>query len=561
MTEAPQVSVRGLSYWYPKAERPALDEVDLEVRRGEFILFVGTSGSGKSTLLRSLNGLVPRYYGGRYRGSVDVDGIQASQGPSVELASRVGLVFQDPERQAVMSRVDNEVAFGLECLGTPSPEIGARVHDALSAVGLEHRGTDMVSELSSGQSQRLALADVLAMEPDILALDEPTSQLDPEAAEEFLNYLDRERRARGVTVLLAEHRLDRSVQLADRVVVLQDGRITFDGPPSEFLGGQWDGAGDLVMTTLAQVFKEEPPPPMDVAEARERFTRLHSEGRLDLHREERGARGEVLARLDGVRFTYETGPEVLRGVDLELRAGEVMVLVGPNGSGKTTLARHLNGLLRPSSGRVLLEGGDTADRSVADLASRVALLTQNPSDYLFERSVEAELFLTAEYRGLTPEETRRDVDGVVHQLGLEEFMKRFSWDLSVGQRQRVALGALLVGAPRVLALDEPTRGMDGAHKAGLAGMARELAASGKAVVVITHDREFAAQVADRFAVLEWGSVVVEGSPWEVFEERPTYSPVLWRATEGLGIAPDERPLGPGDISIDGKGTPGGGSRW
>jgi len=560
VADAPQITVRDLSYWYPKTERPALDEVDLEVRRGEFILLVGTSGSGKSTLLRSFNGLVPRYYGGRYRGSVDVDDIRASQGPSVELASRIGLVFQDPERQAVMSRVDNEVAFGLECLGTPSTEIGPKVHDALRAVGLEHRSTDMVSELSSGQSQRLALADVLAMEPDILALDEPTSQLDPEAAEEFLKYLDRERRERGVTVLLAEHRLDRSVQLADRVVVLQEGRIVFDGPPAEFLGGQWDGAEDLVMTTLTQVFKG-PSPPMDVEEARERFAHLHSQGRLDLHREERGARGEVLARLDGVRFTYETGPEVLRGVDLELRAGEVMVLVGPNGSGKTTLARHLNGLLRPSKGRVLLEGEDTADQAVSDLASRVALLTQNPSDYLFERSVKAELFLTAEYRGLTTEEASHDVVEVTHQLGLGEFMDRFSWDLSVGQRQRVALGALLVGAPRMLVLDEPTRGMDGAHKASLAGMARELAASGKAVVVITHDQEFAAQVADRYVVLEEGSVVVEGPPHRVFERRPTYSPVLWRATAGLDIPPEQRPLGPDDVSIDGKGNAGGGSSW
>ena len=561
MDDAPQVSVKGLSYWYPKATRPALDGIDLEVRKGEFILFVGTSGSGKSTLLRSFNGLVPRYYGGKYRGSVDVDGIHASQGPSVELVSRIGLVFQDPERQAVMSRVDNEVAFGLECLGTPSDEIGSRVHDALSAVGLEHRRADMVSELSSGQSQRLALADVLAMEPDILALDEPTSQLDPEAAEEFLNYLDRERRERGVTVLLAEHRLDRSVQLADRVVVLQGGRITFDGPPSEFLGGQWDGAEDLVMTTLTQVFKGPSPPPMDVEEARERFAHLHSERRLDLHRGERRARGEVLARLEGVHFAYETGPEVLRGVDLEVRAGEAMVLVGPNGSGKTTLARHLNGLLRPSKGRVLLEGEDTVDRVVSDLSSRVALLTQNPSDYLFERSVEAELFLTAEYRGLTPEETSHDVDEVMHQLGLEEFMERFSWDLSVGQRQRVALGALLVGAPRMLVLDEPTRGMDGAHKASLAGMARDIAASGKAVVVITHDQEFAAQVADRYVVLEEGAVVVEGPPHRVFGKRPTYSPVLWRATEGLDIPPEQRPLGPGDISIDGRGAPGGGSPW
>ncbi len=561
MAEGPLVRIRDLSYWYPKSDVPALDGIDLEIERGQFILLVGTSGSGKSSLLRSLNGLVPRYHGGRFRGKVEVDGIPASEGPSVELAARVGLVFQDPERQAVMSRVDNEVAFGLECLGTPSDDIGGKVSAALDAVGLSDRAADMVSELSTGQSQRLALADVLAMEPDLLALDEPTSQLDPMAAEEFFSLLDREGRRRGVTVLLAEHRLDRTIQLVDRVIVLDEGRIAFDGSPGSFLEGDWKGSGSLGETALAQVFREAPPIPSDEDEARRRLTELHSEGRLVFDRREPGAGDEVIVRTEAVRFSYERGREVLQGVDVELRSGEVLVLVGPNASGKTTLARHLNGLLRPDSGRVLIDGLDISGRPVSDLAHRVALLTQNPGDYLFERSVEAELLLTAQYRGLTDEGTEAEMAKVTRQLGLEPFMDRFSWDLSAGQRQRVALGALLVGAPDVLVLDEPTRGMDGAHKAGLAGMARELADAGKAVVVITHDSEFAARAADRYAVLEEGRIVAEGPPHVVFGERPSYAPILWRVTEGLDIPPERRPLGPWDVAIDGRKPGGGGAPW
>ncbi|UCC93032.1 MAG: ABC transporter ATP-binding protein, partial [Thermoplasmata archaeon] len=278
--DRPLITVRDLTYWYPKGREPALEGVDLDVHEGEFVLLVGTSGSGKSTLLRALNGLVPRYHGGRYRGTVRVDGYLATEGPSSHLAGAVGLVFQDPERQSVMSRVDNEVAFGLECLGTPSKDIGPRVMEALTSVGLEDRAIDMVSELSSGQAQRLALADVLAMGPKVLALDEPTSQLDPVAAEDFLEHLDRERRRTGTTVLLAEQRLDRSLQLVDRVVVLSQGRIVFDGTPSEFMNDGWSGDERVPMPTLKEVFLDHGPVPVGPEEAGARLRDLMEGGRL-----------------------------------------------------------------------------------------------------------------------------------------------------------------------------------------------------------------------------------------------------------------------------------------
>ncbi len=458
------VSVHDLTYSYPETATPALAGIDLEVGRGEFILLVGSSGSGKSTLLRALNGLVPRYHGGRYQGRVEVDGLRAGTTPTAVLARKVGLVFQDPERQAVMSRVDNEVAFGLECLGVPPEEISGRVEGALRAVGLGDRAGDLVSELSSGQAQLLALASVLAMEPEVLALDEPTSQLDPLAAEEFLSHLDRERRRRGATVLLAEHRLERSLPLASRVVVLEEGIVAFDGSPEEFVNIRCGGSGEAGLTTLGEVFCGLPDPPREVEEARERLASLLSRRRVTLRARTPPEARDALVRCDGVRFAYEGGEDVLMGADLDLRAGEVLVLVGPNGSGKTTLARHLNGLLRPRDGTVHVGGGDAAGMTVSELASRVALLTQNPGDYLFERTVEGELRLTAGYRGLEGKMAEESINEVVLELGLVPFLDRFSWDLSAGQRQRVALGALMVGAPDVLVLDEPTRGMDAVHK-------------------------------------------------------------------------------------------------
>ena len=528
------VRVRGLSYSYPGSDAPALSSVDLDVRRGELVLLVGESGSGKSTLLRALDGLVPSYFGGTIRGTVEVDGLDVAGKPVGEMARHVGLVFQEPDRQLVMSRVDNEVAFGLESLGVPGEEIGNRVARALRDAGLEGREGAFTSELSAGQAQRLALASVLATGPAVLALDEPISQLDPEAASSFLELLDRERARRRVAVVMAEHRLWRCLPYADRVVVLREGGVAFDGSPQAFADGAWAGASDAVLPPLSQAFKGAPPVPLDAVSARERASVLAREGLLSIRPRPAAEAGEVLVRCSGVRFSYDGGPEVLRGADLELRSGEVLALVGPNGAGKSTLARHLNGLLRPSAGRVEVMGADAAGRTVAQLAREVALLLQNPGDYLFERTVENELRLSARLRGLPDIAGRSEAARVSGELGLGPHMGAFSWDLSAGQRQRVALGALLVGAPRVLVLDEPTRGMDGAHRATLATiLRREAAAPGRAVLLVTHDAELAGMAADRWAVMEEGRVVADGAPTEVLRERPQHAPVLWLATEGL----------------------------
>ena len=410
----------GLTFAYPRAARPALDGVDLELEPGEVVLLLGRSGAGKSTLVRAFAGLVPHFHGGRFAGRVLVGGLDTRLTHPSALAGTVATVFQDPEDQVVMTRVAAEVAFGLENLGTPSGEILLRAHAALGAVGAEHLAGRYVAELSGGELQRVCLASALALEPELLLLDEPTSQLDPDGAEAFLDLAQRLARERGTAVLVSEQRPAAALERCDRVVTL--GAFDPDGPPP-------------------------------VADPR--------------------SGGELVCAVEEASFAYGDLP-ALSGASLELRRGEVVALTGPNGSGKTTLAKLAAGLLEPSAGRVVREG-------------RASFLVQDPGRYLVRERADEEVAL-----GADAERARE----VIAQVGLAGFEARHPRDLSSGERERLALATVLVTEPDLLVLDEPTRGIDPERKGELAGLLRAQA-SGRATLVVTHDRAFAAAVADR----------------------------------------------------------------
>jgi energy-coupling factor transporter ATP-binding protein EcfA2 len=337
--------VERLTFTYPGAGRPAVRGLSLELQAGEIVALLGPSGSGKSTLLRALAGLVPHFHGGRFEGVVEVAGRDTRRARPSELAGTVATVFQDPEDQVVMSRVENEVAFGLENVGTPSEEIWPRARAALAAVGAAGLAARRTAELSGGELQRVCLASALALEPELLLLDEPTSQLDPEAAEEFLARAE----ASGAAVLLAEQRTARTLALASRVLFLEGGKLLLDAPRGEAL--EW-----LAEHRPAYL------PPVGGQNGRG------------------GAPGEVVCRAEDVRFSYRRGSPVLDGVDLEVRRGEIVVLEGPNGSGKTTLAKLAAGLLRPEAGRV-------------ELAASAGYLSQDPGRYLVRERVLDEVAL------------------------------------------------------------------------------------------------------------------------------------------------------------------------
>jgi energy-coupling factor transport system ATP-binding protein len=423
-----------LTFSYPGTE-PALRDVSLAVEPGEVVLLLGPSGSGKSTLLRAFAGLVPWFHGGRFAGRVEVDGRDTRRTRPAELAGTVASVFQDPEDQVVLSRVAAEVAFGLENVGTAPSAILPAVERALASVGVAHLGERRVAELSGGELQRVCLASALALEPRLLLLDEPTSQLDPAGAESFLAHA-----LRATTAIVSEQRPSLALSHATRVVFMEAGRIVLDAPRDDAIA--WLHEHRPVWVQHEAAFR--PPPPV----------------------------GSHVCRVDQVSYAYDR--PVLTDASLELRRGEVVALTGPNGTGKTTLAKLAAGLLQPQRGTVTRNG-------------RAAFLLQDPGRYLVRESAGDEVAL-----GAAPERARRALAGV----GLAAFAERHPRDLSSGERERLALATVLAIDSELLVLDEPTRGVDPQRKADLAALLRASAGT-RATLVVTHDRTFARAVADR----------------------------------------------------------------
>jgi energy-coupling factor transport system ATP-binding protein len=419
-------SIRGHSFNYPGAP-PALRDVSLDVEPGEVVALFGPSGSGKSTLLRALAGLVPHFHGGRFAGRVEVAGRDTRTTRPADLAGTVATLFQDPEDQVVFTRVEAEVAFGLENIGTPPAEIRVRAASALEAVGAGGLADRPVAELSGGELQRVCLASVLALSPQLLLLDEPTSQLDPEGAAAAIELA----RSSGAAVVVSEHRPERVLEACDRVLFLDEGRLREDGVP------------DAWVPREAVLPQGEPT-------------------------------GEAVCRLEQVSFDYDR--PVLDGVSLTVGRGEIVALLGPNGSGKTTLGKLAAGLLEPAAGRVVREG-------------RACYLSQDPGRYLVSERADEEAALAV------GGDLRR-ARAALAQLGLAGHAGRHPRDLSSGERERLALAAVLVAEPNLLVLDEPTRGVDPQRKDELVELLRSQA-PGRATLVATNDLVFAAAVAER----------------------------------------------------------------
>jgi energy-coupling factor transport system ATP-binding protein len=496
----PLVVAERFGYAYPERRCSALREISLELEPGSFTVLAGVSGSGKSTLLRALCGLVPHFHGGEACGELSVGGMSVrAHGPG-ELAEVCGTVFQDPETQVVMGGVRSELALPLEQRGEPPAAVARAVEEVALTLGVGHLLERRTETLSGGELQRLAIAAALVHRPRLLLLDEPTSQLDPVAGDELIWLLRRLNEEWGTAVVMAEHRLERCLPAADRAIALEDGAIACDGRPRDFLEWASDRRPALA-TPVARLFSLAGlgPLPSSVKEARAQLAaaglvpepKALGAGALEerprtkrLWARRRKASAALEAR--GVWHELEDGPSVLCGVDVRLRPGERVALMGRNGAGKSTLLRLLKGLDSPTRGRIERAGG-------------VALLLQNPGDYLLhEHAVE---------------EAGSEALVAAGLAGREEANPR---DLSGGERQRLALEVVLAGAPSsAVLLDEPTRGMDRAHKGELATRIEAIAAAGAAVVVATHDTEFVARFAARVVLMGQGAVIADGPPGEV----------------------------------------------
>jgi energy-coupling factor transport system ATP-binding protein len=516
-----------VSFAYPGDERPALREVDLHVPEGELCVVVGRTGSGKSTLLRAVNGLVPRFTGGLLTGTVSVDGRSTAEHPPRELADVVGMVGQDPAAGFVTDTVEEELAYAMGNLGIAPDVMRRRVEDALDLLGLHELRHRPLGTLSGGQQQRVAIGAALTSSPRVLVLDEPTSALDPAAAEDVLAAIQRLVHDLGMTVLVAEHRLERVVQYADRLVYVPgDGEPVEMGDPAALMArlpivppvvelGRLAGWDPLALSIrdarrvadpLRARLATQPVTSSRVA------ARRSAGDRTDHHD---GAVGRVV----GVSVAYGS-VVALRHVDLELHDGEVLAIMGRNGSGKSTLLGRIAGLHPPDVGRVEISGRDPARLAPRDVIAGVGLVPQDPGLLLNATRVDAECTTNDHDAGLADGTTRAVLERLVGGIDPATHPR----DLSEGQRLALALALVLAPAPPVVVLDEPTRGLDYAAKARLVEILSGLAAEGHAVVVATHDVEVVAQVADRVVVLAEGEIVADGRAREVVCHSPVFAP-------------------------------------
>ncbi|MBV9716696.1 MAG: ATP-binding cassette domain-containing protein [Solirubrobacterales bacterium] len=515
-----------LSYSYPGAPGPALVDVSLEIGPGELVVLAGASGSGKSTLLRAACGLVPHFHGGVLAGRVQVAGMDTREHGPGSLAGAVGTLFQDPESQVVMGTARSELAFPRENRGDGPAAVARAVEEAAVALGIAHLLDRPTAELSGGELQRVALGAAVAGRPALLVLDEPTSQLDPVAGDELIGLLTRLNADCDTTILLAEHRLERCLGAADRVIALAGGRVALDAAPEEFLGWAARAAPSLQTPGARLLAGLGLPPVAGVKGARAALRArgllpetgeagaggrpdraLSHPGRRRSRRFRDGAdRPQPALAFERVWHEIRGGPAILRGVTLAIAPGEKVALMGRNGAGKSTLLRHGAGLLRPTRGTVRAAG-------------RVALLLQNPTDYLVHERVAEEASALA-----------------LAAVGLADAAGRHPRELSGGERQRLALAIVLDagGAPAALVcLDEPTRGMGRADKDTLAELLRGL---DTAVLVATHDPDFAAAVADRVILLADGAPIADAPAAEILSGGTYFATETARILGGAGRA-------------------------
>ncbi len=524
------ISIENLTFIYPNTEASALKNVSLRITDGDFALVMGVSGAGKSTLLRALNGLVPHFSGGKISGKVTVNQVDPiAAGPQV-MSRHVGFVFQDPEAQFVMDVVEDELAFALENAAIPRSEMRIRVEEALDLLDLSPLRARRLETLSGGEKQRVAIAAALALRPRVLALDEPTSQLDPKSAEDVLQSLVRLNADLGLTIVLAEHRLERVLPFVDTIVFLPDSGGARTGIPADILPNI-----NLVppLVALAHALGWHPLPL--TIKAGKRFSRkmtLSPAPKTDAAPVAPSSAPPLL-RAAGISAGYSNHP-ILENVDFSIRHGEIVAVMGRNGAGKTTLLKSLMGLLPIKRGKVVLNGENITGAPVAHIARTMGYLPQDPNALLFADTVLDEVTITLKNHGLPVPQNGEPVPGALNprvllrQLGLSAHAGAYPRDLSVGERQRVALAAITVTRPQVLLLDEPTRGLDYHAKETLAALLRGWQSAGMAIVLVTHDVEFAAQLATRVVLLSQGEIIADGAPAAVLGSSPLFAPQVAR---------------------------------
>jgi energy-coupling factor transport system ATP-binding protein len=554
------VKLEKLTYRYPYSDSWVLSDVNLEIKKGEFVLLVGPSGCGKSTLVRCLNRLVPEISGGSLAGRVMLEGKDLRNEKTHKLALEVGMVFQNPETQLFSLTVAEDLSFGPENLGLSRIEVLSRVEKALKAVKMENLKDHFIFTLSGGEKQRTAIGGNLAMEPEILVLDEPTSDLDPTGTQEVFELIRRLNVEKQTTIILIEHKLDLIYETADRLLVMDEGRVIFNGKPFEILYREEERLKKLgiyppqlteiarfleldssasiapsyekVLKRLVEILQE----PADESQPESLKTKKPAETSTSILSFKESF---PHVRIENLCYRFEDSSVILKNIDLEIKKGDFLALLGHNGAGKTTLAGHLIGFSKPSCGKILLNGKDIKNYSTAQLSRQVGYLFQNPDSQIFMDTVIEEVRFGLENLGMPEDKIEKLANEALDIMELSAYKNRHPHSLSRGQRQRLAVASILALEPDLLVLDEPTTGQDRGHIFKFLDKIRELNELGKTIVLITHDMELVAEYAKRVVLMKQGEILLDGPTANVFlspkelNEAGIIPPLLSRLTLDL----------------------------
>jgi energy-coupling factor transport system ATP-binding protein len=525
------ISITDLHYKPLTVDENVLSGINLDVFEGDFILLLGPSGCGKSTLTRCLNGLIPHLDQGTMEGKVQVKGKDTANHEIHEFALEIGMVFQNPDDQILSLKVVDEVAWGAENHGITHEEIVERVDQAMQLLGIEDLKENLTFAISGGQKQKVSIASNLAMLQEILILDDPTTDLDPVCTAEVIATLARIHTEMGKTIIVIEHDLTDLIELANRIVFMNEGKILYDGTVEDVLIRHYDKLLELGMNI---------PQHIEIAHA---LQEKEGDSRLPIHKDEvfdllekfidqvevkeiplsdPPTFGETILSVEDLDFSYIPENPILKNLNFKIQEGEFVAIIGANGSGKSTLIKNFIGLLRPNSGKVTMNGKDTRQIKISDLASEIGYVFQDPDQQLFANSVYEEIIFGLKLRDLLDEQSEKQAIDALKLVGLDGFLNRHPFSLSRGQRQKLAVATALLHRPPIVLLDEPTTGQDRRSLKGLLDLLEDLSKHGNTTIMVTHDMDIVAAYATRVLVMDDGRIVIDGRPEEIFYDHYDY---------------------------------------
>lgn len=538
------IKIKDLNFRYPENGKNILNNINIDINEGEFILLIGESGCGKSTLLRQLKNELAPY--GDLKGEILYKGENIRELNQRTSASEIGFVMQNPDYQVVTDKVWHELAFGLESLGLDSQIIRRRVSEMASFFGIQTWFRKDVSDLSGGQKQLLNLASIMVMQPKVLILDEPTSQLDPIAATEFLEIVNKINRELGVTVILTEHRLEEAFSMADKVILMDDGNVIGYKSPREIGNVIYNNGNHHSMfyslPTAIRAYKRcsgKGKAPLTIKEGRDWVKKSFKEEEVLINEiaidSISKTKKEAIIELKDVWFRYDRNSEdILRGLNLNIYKNEVLSILGGNGTGKTTTLGVIGGSNKPYRGSVYLNNKKISKYKLSELFNKnLAILPQDPQSLFVNSTLESDLEEVFNGLKISKDEIKEKINSVSELLGITYLLKSHPYDLSGGEQQKAALAKILLLQPKILILDEPTKGLDGSFKRELGDIFRNLKKQGVTIVIVTHDVEFAAENSDRCLMFFDGDISSEGSPREFFCGNSFYTTCANKMSRGI----------------------------